>query len=146
MFVGYARKSTADQSLDLQIDALKAAGCTRIFRETGSGADKKRPELMRALAALGTGDVLVVWKLDRLARSLRHLTDIVTDLEAREVGFRALQDPIDLTTSQGKLIFHIMSALTEFEREIIRERTLAGLAAARARGRVGGRPRRFVET
>ncbi|MEE4212207.1 MAG: recombinase family protein [Parvularcula sp.] len=141
MLIGYARASTAEQNTDLQTDALRAAGCARIFVETASGASKARPQLDRALRTVSEGDVFVVWKLDRLARSLRHLSDIVTDLEARQIGFRALHDPIDLTTSQGKLIFHIMSALAEFERDIIRERTLAGLAAARARGRVGGRPR-----
>src|SRR6266568_7018487 len=138
--LGYARVSTADQNPDLQHDALKAAGCFRIFADTASGALDERPALAKVLDQLRPGDTLVVWKLDRLGRSLRHLIDTVAELERRDVGFRSLQENIDTTTPGGKLIFHIFGALAEFEREIVRERTLAGLAAARARGRTGGRP------
>lgn len=140
MQLGYARVSTADQNLDLQKDALQAAGCERIWTDTASGATTARPGLDAALAACRAGDVLVVWKLDRLGRSLPHLVDTVHELVARGIGFRSLHEQIDTTTSGGKLIFHIFAALAEFERDLIRERTNAGLAAARARGRVGGRP------
>lgn len=139
--VGYARVSTADQSADLQVDALTAAGAERVFVETASGATDARPELARAIDYLREGDVLVVWRLDRLGRSLRHLIDQVNALEARGVGFRSLTEAIDTTTAGGRLVFHVFGALGEFERELIVERTRAGLAAARARGRRGGRPK-----
>jgi len=141
MLVGYARVSTTDQNLDLQNDALKAAGCERLFTDTASGATAERPGLGQALVECRAGDTLVVWKLDRLGRSLGHLVETVQALAKREVGFKSLQESLDTTTSGGKLIFHIFASLAEFERDIIRERTNAGLAAARARGRKGGRPR-----
>jgi DNA invertase Pin-like site-specific DNA recombinase len=141
MLVGYARVSTTDQNLDLQRDALQAAGCERLFTDTASGAKAERPGLSDALKECRSGDTLVVWKLDRLGRSLPHLVETVRDLVSRGVGFKSLQESIDTTTSGGKLIFHIFASLAEFERDIIRERTLAGLSAARARGRKGGRPR-----
>jgi DNA invertase Pin-like site-specific DNA recombinase len=141
MLIGYARVSTTDQNLDLQNDALKAAGCERLFTDTASGARAERPGLTQALRECRTGDTLVVWKLDRLGRSLPHLVETVGNLASRDVGFKSLQESIDTTTSSGKLIFNIFASLAEFERDIIRERTNAGLAAARARGRKGGRPR-----
>jgi DNA invertase Pin-like site-specific DNA recombinase len=141
MLVGYARVSTTDQNLDLQKDALHAAGCERLFTDTASGAKAERPGLAQALRECRPGDTLVVWKLDRLGRSLPHLVETVRELLEREVGFRSLQENIDTTTSGGKLIFHIFASLAEFERDLIRERTNAGLAAARARGRKGGRPK-----
>lgn len=140
MLIGYARVSTADQSLDLQKDALQAAGCTQVWEDTASGAKAARPGLAKALERLRDGDMLVVWKLDRLGRSLQHLIETVHALEGRGVGFQSLQDHIDTTTPGGKLLFHILGSLAEFERDLIRERTNAGLAAARARGRKGGRP------
>src|SRR3954467_3250206 len=140
MRIGYARVSTLDQNLDLQEDALKAAGCEKIYTDKAGGTRAERPGLERALADLRAGDRLVVWKLDRLGRSLRHLIETVTALRDRGVGFQSVQEAIDTTTSGGKLIFHVFGALAEFERDIIRERTLAGLAAARARGREGGPP------
>lgn len=145
MFVGYARVSTADQNLDLQQDALLAVKCGRIFTDTASGAKAQRPGLTEALQCCRPGDTLVVWKLDRLGRSLPHLVETVRDLIAREVGFKSLQENIDTTTSGGKLIFHIFASLAEFERDIIRERTHAGLSSARARGRNGGRPKGIDE-
>jgi len=141
MFVGYARVSTTEQNIDLQQDALAAAQCERIFTDTASGAKKERPGLTEALQCCRSGDTLVVWKLDRLGRSLPHLVETVRNLVAQEVGFKSLQENIDTTTSGGKLIFHIFASLAEFERDIIRERTHAGLSAARARGRKGGRPK-----
>jgi len=120
---------------------LERAGCERIFSDTASGALDERPQLAKVVAALRNGDTLVVWRLDRLGRSLRHLIDTVNDLRDRGIGFRSLQESIDTSTSGGKLVFHIFGALAEFERELVRERTQAGLAAARARGRMGGRPR-----
>jgi DNA invertase Pin-like site-specific DNA recombinase len=138
--LGYARVSTVDQNPDLQVDALKSAGCYRLFVDHVSGALAERRELARVLDQLRPGDTLVVWKLDRLGRSLRHLIDTVGELQQRRVGFRSLQESIDTTTSTGKLVFHLFGALAEFERDLIRERTLAGLEAARARGRLGGRP------
>lgn len=141
MLIGYARVSTTDQRLDLQKDALKAAGCEHIFTDTASGAKTERPGLTEAFQHCRPGDTLVVWKLDRLGRSLPHLVETVRDLLARGVGFKSLQENIDTTTSGGKLIFHIFASLAEFERDIIRERTNAGLSAARARGRNGGRPK-----
>jgi DNA invertase Pin-like site-specific DNA recombinase len=141
MLVGYARVSTQEQSLHLQRDALKKAGCKRIFTDVASGVKSERPGLGKALEFVRRGDTLVVWKLDRLGRSLAHLIESVHGLQARKVGFRSLQESLDTTTSGGKLVFHVFGALAEFERDIIRERTNAGLAAARARGRKGGRPR-----
>jgi DNA invertase Pin-like site-specific DNA recombinase len=141
MLIGYARVSTADQKLDLQRDALTSAGCGQIFTDTASGAKTARPGLVAALHACRAGDTLVVWKLDRLGRSLPHLVETVRELVARGVGFQSLQESLDTTTSGGKLIFHIFASLAEFERDLIRERTQAGLAAARARGRKGGRPK-----
>lgn len=141
MHIGYARVSTTDQHLDLQTDALHAAGCERLYTDTVSGAKVDRPGLTAALDACRPGDTLVVWKLDRLGRSLPHLVETVRDLIARGVGFQSLQESIDTTTSGGKLVFHIFASLAEFERDLIRERTNAGLSAARARGRKGGRPK-----
>ena len=138
--LGYARVSTAGQQPQLQVDALDRAGCYRVFTETASGARTDRPTLEQVLDQLRPGDTLVAWKLDRLGRSLRHLVDTVTSLAERGVGFRSLQEAIDTTTPGGKLVFHVFAALAEFERDLIRERTAAGLAAARARGRHGGRP------
>jgi len=141
MRVGYARVSTTEQNLDLQTDALHAAGCERLFTDTVSGAHVDRPGLAAALTECRPADTLVVWKLDRLGRSLPHLVETVRDLDDRGIGFKSLQENIDTTTSGGKLIFHIFASLAEFERDLIRERTTAGLAAARARGRKGGRPK-----
>jgi DNA invertase Pin-like site-specific DNA recombinase len=138
--MGYARVSTADQNPDLQLDALKEAGCLRVFVDQASGVLDERPELSKLLEQLQPGNTLVVWKLDRLGRSLRHLIDVVSELQGRGVGFRSLHENIDTTTPGGKLVFHVFGALAEFERDMIRERTYAGLAAARARGRKGGRP------
>jgi DNA invertase Pin-like site-specific DNA recombinase len=144
VLVGYARVTTQDQKTELQIDALSAVGCERIFVEKASGAQRDRPELKAALEYVRAGDTIVVWKLDRLARSLKQLIETVDDLQRREVGFRSLTEAIDTTTG-GRLIFHIFAALAEFERSIIRERTVASLAAARARGRKGGRPPSLTE-
>lgn len=141
MRIGYARVSTEDQNLDLQRRALRDAGCTRIFEEKISGAVRGRPALGEALRSLEGGDILVVWKLDRLGRSLRHLIEIVEDLESRAVGFQSLSDHIDTTSTGGRLLFHIMGAIAEFERAQISERTKAGLDAARRNGRRLGRPR-----
>src|SRR5438067_13134795 len=146
MLIGYARVSTDEQTLNLQTDALKGAGCSKIFTDTISGAKTERKGLDEALQFLREGDTLVVWRLDRLGRTLKHLIETVTDLSKRHIGFKSLTESIDTTTSGGKLIFHIFGALAEFERDIIRERTLAGLAAARARGRKGGnRPSPLAE-
>lgn len=143
MFVGYARVSTLDQNPNLQIDALRSAGCERIFTEKASGAQRDRPELLAALDYLRTGDTLIVWKLDRLARSMRQLIETVEQLQTRAIGLRSLTESIDTTTAGGRLVFHLFGALAEFERAVIRERTSAGLQAARKRGKVGGRPRSF---
>lgn len=140
MLIGYARVSTQEQDTALQRDALRAAGCEKLFEEKASGAQRDRPQLTSALDYMRSGDTLVVWKLDRLARSLRQLIDTVEELHTRGIGFRSLTESIDTTTAGGKLIFHIFGALAEFERSVIRERTQAGLAAARARGKLGGRP------
>ena len=142
--IGYARVSTSDQTFALQEDALRKAGCERIFYDKASGAKTARPGLDQAIQYLRKGDVLVVWKLDRLGRSLRHLIDVVAELSSREIGFQSLTEALDTTTPGGRLIFHIMGALAQFERDIIRERTQAGLAAGRARGRLGGRPKLMV--
>jgi DNA invertase Pin-like site-specific DNA recombinase len=145
MLVGYARVSTQDQDHDLQLVALRKAGCERIFEETASGAQRDRPELAAALDYVRAGDLLVVWKLDRLARSLKQLIETVEDLEARQIGFQSLTEKIDTSSPGGRLTFHIFGALAEFERTLIKERTMAGLASARARGRVGGRPRALTD-
>jgi DNA invertase Pin-like site-specific DNA recombinase len=141
MKVGYARVSTREQSFDLQVDALQKAGCEKVYREVVSGARAERPVLDHMLDSLRAGDVLVIWKLDRLGRSLQHLVELVNALRERKVGLRSLNDPIDTTTPQGRLGFNLFASLAEFERELIRERTQAGLSAARARGRRGGRPK-----
>jgi DNA invertase Pin-like site-specific DNA recombinase len=143
MLIGYARVSTHDQNLDLQKDALQKAGCKKIFVDEISGAKVARPGLQQAMDQLREGDVLVVWRLDRLGRSLRNLLDLVAQLEEKKVGFRSLQESMDTSSSGGKLIFHVFGALAEFERNLIRDRTNAGLAAARARGRKGGRPKKL---
>jgi DNA invertase Pin-like site-specific DNA recombinase len=143
MEIGYARVSTGEQLLDLQQDALTAAGCGKVFTETASGAKAERVVLTETLAYLRPGDTLIVWRLDRLGRSLQHLIETVADLQARGIGFKSLTEQIDTTTPGGKLVFHVFGALAEFERDLIRERTNAGLAAARARGRTGGRPRKL---
>ncbi len=139
--VGYARVSTAEQDPALQLDVLGLAGCWRVFTDHASGSREDRPELAAALNCLRPGDTLVVWRLDRLGRSLQHLIDTVTGLADRRVGFRSVTEAIDTTTAGGQLVFHLFGALAEFERQLVRDRTLAGLAAATARGRVGGRPR-----
>jgi DNA invertase Pin-like site-specific DNA recombinase len=145
MLIGYARVSSADQSLDLQLDALRQCGAERTFTDVASGKRDDRPGLTEALTALNSGDVLVVWKLDRLGRSLKHLVETVAGLQ-RGVGLKVLTGGIDTTSAAGRLIFGIFAALAEFERELIRERTLAGLAAARSRGRYGGRRRKLTPT
>lgn len=144
MLIGYARISTQDQNLDLQKDNLLKAGCEKIFDDIASGAKTERNGLKEALEYARSGDVLVVWKLDRLGRSLKHLIEVVSGLEKRNIGFKSLSENIDTTTPGGKLIFHVFGALAEFERELIRERTKAGLTAARARGRTGGRKRKMT--
>jgi len=141
MQVGYVRVSTGDQSTDLQIDALKEAGCKRLFTDKLSGARTDRPALREALEFVHKGDTLVVWRLDRLARSVAHLIEIVQGLESKGAAFTSLTENIDTKSSGGRLVFHVFAALAEFERHLIRERTAAGLKAARERGRVGGRPR-----
>lgn len=143
--IGYARVSTDDQHLDLQRDALKQAGCGLIYEEAASGKNAARPELEQCRKALRAGDTLVVWRLDRLGRSLPDLVHIVNDLEQRGVGFESLTEQIETGSATGKLIFHVFAALAEFERGLIRERTHAGLTAARARGRVGGRKPKLGE-
>ena len=130
-----------DQNLDLQIDALQQAGCERIFEEKLSGSRSDRPELEQLLDQARPGDVIMIWKLDRLGRSLKHLVELVSHLNERRIGLRSINDPIDTTNAQGKLIFNIFASLAEFERDLIAERTQAGLRSARARGRVGGRPK-----
>ncbi len=140
MKIGYARVSSDDQNLDLQRDALRLTGCERVYEEKESGGKADRPELLRLFEVLRPDDTLVVWRLDRLGRSLKNLIETVEKLEALEVGFQSVTEAIDTTTSGGKLVFHIFAALAEFERTLIRERTRAGLKAARARGRQGGRP------
>ena len=145
MLVGYARVSTQDQNPALQLDALSAAGCERVFVEKASCAQRDRPELKAAIDYIRSGDTLVVWKLDRLARSLKQLIETVEHLGEQGIGFRSLTEAIDTTTAGGKLVFHMFGALAEFERSIIRERTRAGLDAAKARGRRGGRPPKLNE-
>jgi len=143
MRIGYARVSTTDQNLALQRDALKGAGCERVFTDQGiSGRVVDRPGLDRALKALQPGDTLIVWKLDRLGRSLAHLVQVVADLGTRDIGFRSLSDPIDTTNAGGRLVLHMMGALAEFERSLIVERTQAGLQAAKRRGvKLGRKPK-----
>ena len=140
MLIGYARVSTQDQQLHLQLDDLQRTGCERIFQEKVSSG-KDRPQLRLLIDSLRTGDTVVVWKLDRLGRSLKELIGLVNDFQERGVGFRSLNDAIDTTTAQGRLVFNLFASLAEFERDLIRERTRAGLTAARARGRQGGRPK-----
>ena len=140
LLIGYARVSTGDQSLTLQIDALEEVGCERVFQDQVSGIVNTRPNLNQALNFARPGDTLVVWRLDRLSRSLRDLIETVTLLESRGVQLKSLHESIDTASSSGKLIFHLFGALAEFERNLIKDRTLAGLQAARARGRKGGRP------
>jgi DNA invertase Pin-like site-specific DNA recombinase len=141
MKIGYARISTKDQNLNLQIDALVNAGCEKIYREIASGAKSDRPVLNELIQNLRPGDVVVIWKLDRLGRSLNHLVGLVNELMTQNIGLQSLNDAIDTTTSQGRLSFNLFASLAEFERDLIRERTQAGLSAARARGRLGGRPK-----
>ena len=143
--IGYARVSTQDQDTTLQLTALQKAGCLRIFEETASGAQRDRPQLAAALDFMRKGDTLVVWKLDRLARSLKQLLETVELLKARGAHFRSLTETIETGTPGGRLVFSVFGALAEFERGLIRERTLAGLAAAKARGKVGGRPRSITD-
>ncbi len=141
MKIGYARISTNNQSFDSQVEALKKAGCKKIYRDVASGARSERPALNDMIENLRAGDVLVIWKLDRLGRSLNHLIAVVNELMERGVGLKSIKDPIDTTTPQGRLSFNLFASLAEFERDLIRERTQAGLSAARARGRRGGRPK-----
>ena len=145
MLIGYARVSTVDQNLALQRDALTEAGCAKIFTEQMSGAVTDRPALHDALEFARSGDTLIVWKLDRLARSMKQLIETVETLRVRGIGFRSLTEALDTTTAQGRLVFHMFGALAEFERSLIRERTQAGLAAARRAGRTGGRPPKLTE-
>ncbi len=145
MYIGYARVSTFEQNLDLQKDALTHAGCERIFTDQVSSVAAARPGLAEALNYMRKDDTLVIWRLDRLGRSLRNLIELLGELDQRGIGLRSLQESLDTTTSGGKLVFHLFGALAEFERHLIRERTTAGLEAARARGRVGGRPRALDE-
>lgn len=140
MLIGYARVSTQDQKSELQLDALRGVGCEKIFTETASGSQRDRPQLKAALEYVRSGDTLVVWKLDRLARSLKQLIETIEQLKEREIEFRSLTEAIDTATPGGRLTFHIFAALAEFERSLIQERTRAGLEAARARGKKGGRP------
>ena len=146
MKIGYARVSTQDQNLDLQIDALKKQGCEQIYSEKITGTRKQRPQLDKMLEHARKGDVIVIWKLDRIGRSTKHLIALVDELNRREIGLKSIHDPIDTTNAQGRLVFKIFAALAEFEHDIISERTRAGLEAARARGRVGGRPKGLSQT
>jgi DNA invertase Pin-like site-specific DNA recombinase len=141
MKYGYARVSTKDQVLNLQIDALKTAGCHKIFYEVAKGARADRPEWLKLLQEIQKGDTLIVWKLDRMGRSLHHLIKVVNDLIAKGVDIISIQDPLNTTSAQGRLIFNMFASLAEFEKDLIRERTMAGLKSARARGRMGGRPK-----
>ncbi len=146
MLIGYARVSTTDQSLDPQLDTLKEAGCEKLFSDIASGAKTERLGLNQAIAFCRQGDTLVVWKLDRMGRSMSHLIEVVRTLAEQQIGFRSLTEQIDTTTLGGRLIFHVFGALAEFERDLIRERVNAGLKSARARGRRGGRPPVSEET
>ena len=141
MKIGYARVSTPEQSFDLQIDALKKAGSQKIYKEVVSGAKAERPVLDELLKNVRPGDIVIIWKLDRLGRSLKHLIEFVNEMINKGVDLQSINDPIDTTTAQGRLSFNLFACLAEFERDIIRERTQAGLSAARARGRKGGRPK-----
>ena len=145
MLIGYARVSTHEQTLDLQLDALKKAGCEEIRTDKISSIADDRPGLSQALTIARDGDTIVVWRLDRLGRSLKQLIELVNELNGRGVGFKSITENIDTTTTGGKLVFHIFAALAEFERDLIKERTNAGLKAARARGRLGGRPKALTE-
>lgn len=145
MKIGYARVSTLEQNLDLQIDALEKAGCEQIITDEISGSVAERPGLAKLKTILRANDTLVVWRLDRLGRSLKHLIQWVNELEDQGISFQSLQETIDTTSSTGKLVFHIFGALSEFERNLIRERTQAGLEAARSRGRQGGRPKKLTK-
>ena len=144
MKIGYARVSTQDQNLSAQLDALTQAGCNRVYEETASGARSDRPVLAEVMRTLRGGDTLMVFKLDRIARSLPHLLEIMETLNQTGAGFRSLTEEINTTTPGGRLVFHVMAAISEFERDLIRERTAAGLKAAKARGRIGGRPRKMT--
>lgn len=146
MKIGYSRISTQEQNADLQLDALKKAGCEKFFSDRVSGAKADRPGLAEALAYARAEDSLVVWRLDRLGRNLKHLLEVVEGLEKRGIGFVSIQDGVDTATNGGKFVFHIFGALAEFERNLIRERTRAGLEAARARGRIGGRKEKLTST
>ncbi|MUZ99993.1 recombinase family protein, partial [Agrobacterium vitis] len=137
--IGYARVSTGDQDTALQLDALRKAGCERLFEDKASGTKTDRLGLAEAIRYVRDGDTLTVWKLDRLGRLMKHLIEIITELEAKGVGFRSITENIDTTTSGGRLVFHLFGALAQFERDLIRERTRAGLQAAEERGRRGGR-------
>lgn len=143
MLVGYSRVSTDEQNLDLQIDALKIAGCEKFFQDLGSGSSLERKGLKESVEFMRSGDVLVVWKLDRLGRSLKHIIELVAQLEKKGIGLKFLQEKIDTTGAAGIFYLQIFAALAEFERNIIRERTSAGLASARSRGRFGGRPKKL---
>lgn len=145
MKIGYARVSTTEQSTDAQVAALETAGCGKVFVETASGAKSDRRVLTEVLDYLRPQDVFVVFKLDRVARSLPHLLEVMERLKANDIGFQSLTEEINTTTPGGKLLFHLMAAISEFERDLIRERTMHGLKAARAKGRVGGRPRRMTD-
>jgi DNA invertase Pin-like site-specific DNA recombinase len=145
MLIGYARVSTNDQDVTLQVDALKKKGCEKIYTEKASGAQRDRPELKAALEFMREGDTLVVWKLDRLARSLKQLIETIEELDARSIQFCSLTESMDTGTSGGRLFYHIFAALSEFERSLIYERTIAGLNSARKMGRLGGRPRALSE-
>lgn len=144
MLIGYARVSTADQRLDLQVDALTRAGCERIFSDHASGGRGDRVGLADALSHLRAGDTLVVWKLDRLGRTVRQLVDFTAELRVKEINFASLTDGIDTGTAAGRFFFHVMAAMAEMERDLVRERTMAGLAAAKSRGRLGGRPSKLT--
>ena len=146
MLIGYARVSTTDQDPQLQIDALKAAGAERSFTDHASGAATSRPQFDQMMGTLRRGDIVMVWRLDRLGRSMKHLLELATQFEAQEVGLRSLNEQLDTTTANGRLIFHVMAALAEFERGLLTERTQAGLLAARRKGRVGGRPKALSPT
>ncbi len=145
MRIGYARVSTHEQHLGLQLDALKQAGCERIYEDQVSGTKEQRPGLEQALAALRPGDTLVVWKLDRLGRSIKHLIEVVNSLREQDVAFHSVTEGIDTSTNGGRFVYNIFASLADFERGLIRDRTMAGLAAARARGRKGGRPKKLTE-
>ncbi len=141
MKIGYCRISTKGQNFDLQLDALNREGCEKIFKDIVSGSKSNRPGLDEMLSQLRAGDIIIVYKLDRLGRSLRHLVELINDLSHRKIGLKSLNDPVDTTSAQGRLITNLFASIAEFERELIQERTMSGLEAARARGRTGGRPK-----